>query len=224
MVRVKNKIELVSLHIPKTAGTSFRNTLKTVYGDDAVRRVDITRKFLKVEEKAFFEKRLSPRVKVIHGHFRYTDVFAKFELAKSVPVITWLRNPVDRVISNYYYLKKIILDRIIVNGTGGELENRMIRTLEEYATCDRSKNRISKFLRGSKLEDFFFIGIVENYKDDLARLAGLLNWDRYPVLEQNRSSETKPEVSEETRKYIESINQKDMDIYKRALALNSSLV
>jgi hypothetical protein len=224
MSKIKNNIELVSLHIPKTAGTSFRNTLKAVYGDDAVSRVDITRKFFKIEEKVFVDKRLPSTVKVIHGHFWYPDVFAKFELAKSVPVITWLRNPVDRVISNYFYLKKIMLERIYVNGTGAELESRMIRTLEEYAQYDKSRNRMSKFLNGSKLEDFFFIGIVENYKNDLARLSRLLNWEEYPVLDQNRSSETKPEVSEGIRKYIESKNELDMEIYNRALALNSSLV
>lgn len=41
--KISNQLELVSLHIPKTAGTSFRNILKDVYGASHVARLDIRR-------------------------------------------------------------------------------------------------------------------------------------------------------------------------------------
>ena len=56
--KIKNKVELVSLHIPKTCGTSFRNTLKAVYGIKSVKRLDINNNLLKIDEKIYVKSSL----------------------------------------------------------------------------------------------------------------------------------------------------------------------
>ncbi|WP_421947534.1 hypothetical protein [Phaeodactylibacter xiamenensis] len=38
--KIGNQLELLSFHIPKSAGTSFRNMLRDVYGAEAVLRFD----------------------------------------------------------------------------------------------------------------------------------------------------------------------------------------
>jgi hypothetical protein len=70
------RLELISIHIPKTAGTSFRNTLKTVYGEDHVARLDIELydKHIRLNELDYFESSLPNHLKVIHGHFSYESV------------------------------------------------------------------------------------------------------------------------------------------------------
>ena len=109
--KIKNKIELVSIHIPKTAGTSFRNILKNVYGEKEVIRFDISnRRGITIEEKVLKSKKLSRRIKVIHGHFTYRNLTKMVALSDNVPIVTWLRNPIKRVISNYYYLEEKIIE------------------------------------------------------------------------------------------------------------------
>ncbi len=36
-----HNVELISIHIPKTGGTSLRNTFKDVFGEDGAKRFDI---------------------------------------------------------------------------------------------------------------------------------------------------------------------------------------
>ena len=49
--KISNNIELVSIHIPKTAGTSFRNVLKSAYSRKSVVRFDIRRGKIEMEKK-----------------------------------------------------------------------------------------------------------------------------------------------------------------------------
>ena len=219
--KIKNNIELVSLHIPKSSGTSFRNTLKAVYGNKSVKRLDINNKHIKIDEKVYEKSSLKSNIRVIHGHFKFNSVFEKIELSEATPVIAWLRDPVERVISNYFYLKKIINEKIRTSDDDGNLGDRMLKSLTEYARTEENRNRISKFLSGAKLEDFFFIGIVENYENDLATLSKLLNWKKYPIIKHNQTSKEKPFVSEEDREFIKSLNENDVQLYNAALEIKA---
>jgi len=105
--KIENSIELVSLHIPKTAGTSFRNILKEVYGSSHVARLDIRRN-IEVDGRIFKGSGLKKGVQVVHGHFSFRKLTDNFDIPSGCPVVTWLREPAERVISNYYYLDKIL--------------------------------------------------------------------------------------------------------------------
>lgn len=63
-------IELISIHIPKTAGTSFYQTLKKQYSARKVVRVDIsTVKKARINKVPINQAYVYPSPKVIHGHF-----------------------------------------------------------------------------------------------------------------------------------------------------------
>lgn len=153
----RSQVELVSIHIPKTAGTSFRNILKQMYGEQQVIRIDIT---LPSEKTPFSSvqpstERLPDEVRIIHGHFRFPDIAALYHLDPDVPVITWLRDPVERVISNYFYLQKILREIIQEEQRRVNILSKMEKTLLEYASADINRNRTSKFLEGLRLQDLF---------------------------------------------------------------------
>jgi len=217
----RDSLELVSIHIPKTAGTSFRNILKKVYGEDRVIRVDIT---LPSEKTPYSSCPEPPPVlpegtKVIHGHFRFQDVAEKYKLRKDIPIITWVRNPVERVISNYFYLQKILRDIIREEERSVNILGKMEKSLIEYARAEINRNRISRFLEGLNLEDLLFVGIQEYFSEDLRYLAELLGWEGYEEYFHNTSEEQKKPVPDEIRQEIAALNAKDMEIYKRALEL-----
>ena len=86
---------VVSIHVPKCAGTSFRNVLSDQFGSR------LWLNYGSIFTEADFRPELIPaNTACIHGHF-LGDAFDSF-----VPrprFMTWVRHPVDRVVSNYYH-------------------------------------------------------------------------------------------------------------------------
>lgn len=218
--RIRNNIELVSIHIPKTAGTSFRNVLKGTYGSKHVARFDIRSggKKIEVERRRFNGTKLNSNIKVIHGHFRYHDLIDLVEINDDTPVITWMRDPVHRVISNYYYLAGVLAKELNEEKKGLNILAKMQRSLIEYAHDEISRNRMYKFLDGLPLSKFHFIGIQEHYEDDLAELMGSLGKSKYPQYHVNVTGR-KYDVAGDIIDEIRSLNQLDNELYQEALKL-----
>ena len=189
-IRGKGKLELISLHIPKTAGTSFRNTLKAIYGDEAVVRLDIYdphrgAERVQINQEVYPQSYFPKSAKVIHGHFKLKDLHHFFDVPEEVPMITWLRDPVERVISNYYYLVQRLSDEVDKLGANRNLLRRMQRTLIEFARDEENRDRMSKFLSGVELEKLAFVGIQEHYSEDLSTLAQQLGWNMVTEFKYN---------------------------------------
>jgi hypothetical protein len=221
MFRTAPRIELISLHIPKTAGTSFRNILKSVYGERAVVRVDIPIE----SERAPHEKavqgppRLPGGARVLHGHFRVKDLRRHYGLEAGIPVVTWLRDPVERVVSNYFYLQRILRGILDEQKHSVALLNKMERTLPEYARAQIARDRMAKFLDGMALGDLFFVGVQEHFEEDLADLSVKLGWKRAVTFRHNDSRAPRAPVSDEIRAEIRRLNAHDAALYEEALAL-----
>lgn len=218
-------VELISIHIPKTAGTSFFHTLKKQYGEKKVVRIDHHPKG-KPTEKIRINKIEKSKAyiyqnpKVIHGHFNMAQLQEHIDLAHDVPIITWLRDPAERVISNYFYLSKRLEEELDERKKKLDILAKMKRSLLEYAQNERNQNRISKFLNGVALEDFFFIGLVENYNEDVQELGKKLNWTAIEVVEHNRTGKkNKSQVEESVKEIIRFYNQADYELYNQALEL-----
>src|SRR5690606_33266366 len=125
----KFNLELLSLHIPKTAGTSFRNILKSVYGEDAVVRLDINKNLLTRLNEELYESPAIPNARVLHGHYFYKNIHKRVEIPEEVKIITWLRDPVKRVISNFYYLESILVDILKEEQNNLNILSKIQRTL-----------------------------------------------------------------------------------------------
>lgn len=213
-------IELLSLHIPKTAGTSFRNILKTVYGDKAVVRLDINEDGVTRLDQVIYDSKNIPNAKVIHGHFTYKDIVDRFNWPGGVKKITWLRHPVKRVVSNYFYLDQRL--RTILNEEANNLNilSKMERSLIEYARDDINRNRQTRFLAGASPDMFDFVGIQEDFKQEIRAIAKALNWSTVPnVIHHNKTITDRPELSLDVLMEIEELNREDMDLYKEVLKM-----
>ena len=104
---------LVSLHLPKTAGTSFGSALKTRFGNALLRDyADVPINTPPFERnKAAMQAALDNAeadwsgIECIHGHFlpvKYLLLAARRELK----FVTWLRDPVERVLSHYDFWRR----------------------------------------------------------------------------------------------------------------------
>lgn len=218
---INHPLSLVSLHIPKTAGTSFRQVLQSVYGDQLC-KVDIRNDQLFINNKLFVGDKLPSATNVIHGHFYYQQLSKAIALPADIRVVTWLRDPVERVISNYYYLSRRLAEELQEEQKGLNIRMKMQRSLLEFAASPFARNRMSKFLAGVTLEELFFVGIVEEYAADMARLRDRLRWPPVEIAIENSTGAARLEVDADTRAKIAALNTEDIALYEHALALRKA--
>lgn len=212
--------ELISLHIPKTAGTSFRNILKSVYGSGNVARFDMMPKTgIRLNEAPYDADKL-PEIQVIHGHFNFKALGETYTLPENYKSITWLRDPVERVVSNFFYLEERLVEIVDESKRHVNILGKMQRTLIEYARDKGNRNRQFKFLRGVELSDFDIVGIQEFYAEDVEAIARVLQWSKIPnVVHHNKTGKKPREIPEEWLEEIRALNDKDIALYEQALEM-----
>jgi len=164
---------LVSLHLPKTAGTSFASSLEAAFG--AGYRPDYAdlpmqagrwhRRVHAVRSGLALRDGLPSAITCVHGHF----LPLKYRLAltrRHARYITWLRDPVERVVSHYHFWRRDYDGR----DPAQPLRNRMLRedwSLERFVLGPELRNVYSEYLWGFPVSRFAFIGITERYATDL---------------------------------------------------------
>lgn len=153
---------ILSLHFPRCAGTSFRLYLESVFGDS-----------LFLNYGAFNSPRSDVSVipsgtRCIHGHFR-GHVFA--EVYPDAQKITWIRHPIDRTLSNYFFFKN-----------GPEVSHPLAKpvrsgamSIEEFCLHPRVLAEFEYYFRDRALEDFAWVGIVEEVEASMRSLSRLMD-------------------------------------------------
>lgn len=218
-MKIKNNIDLVSLHIPKTAGTAFRLILSENINPKRFAKVDIFNSGrIKVNDVHFSEKKLNKKITVIHGHFSYLKLNDFFALKANVRYITWLRDPVERVLSNYYFLKGIIEARLNEQ-LDENLFNRMGKTLEEFVSMEENQNVMSKFLEGAPLENFEFIGIQDRFEEELKELQQVMGWELGGNSVHNKTDQKTKTHDKSLIELIKEKNIEDIRLYNRVMKL-----
>ena len=159
--------------------------------------------------------------KVLSGHLPYP--FLREIVEQDNPrLITWLRDPVERVLSNYYW--RLNLDRS--NRLEQNLDPAKDMTLEEFIYIPKNQNRMSTFLEGLSLNDLFFLGLMETYDRDLEALAHKLNWKKVPRIHTNVNPtfiKEPRQVSPDLRSEMIRLNALDIALYQEARSLQSSI-
>jgi len=215
---------IVSVHIPKTGGSTFRSLLSEVAGshllldyDDRplaenylVRRIrnmpNDQQRFLKIQKK-----QLSNQVVVVHGHFLVTKYTSFFPYARRV---VWLRDPVERLASHYFYWKR-------TPDLGNSLCKRLIDnhlSLVEFARDPSLRNVMSYFLDNQNVWGYDFVGITENYIESLSlfrELFGIQLPQKDLRVFQNPDRKSRGyELNKDEREKIISLNSLDWEVYK----------
>jgi hypothetical protein len=167
---------LVSVHLPKTAGTSFGKALRERFGDGL--QEDYTtlplhqprgiREWSAIRA-GFASSGPAIGARAIHGHF----LPLQYRIAmrgRDVRYVTWLRDPVERVLSHYYFWQ-----RTAHAATRAQpLRHRMLQdgwSLERFCLGPELKNLYRQWFWGFDVRRFAFIGITECYQADLEQFA-----------------------------------------------------
>ena len=212
-------LQLLSIHIPKTGGTSFRNTLKGVYGENAVARVDAINADGGVQvNNEEIEPGAKIEVPVVHGHLKWKVWQSHFSAPESgVKVITWVRDPVERVTSQYYYLVSVLEQELDEPGKGLNILSKLMKTFPEFVRNPKVQNIMSRYFGIADLDAHMdFVGVLEHREEDLNRLGQILNWPQFQDHQHNRT-EGRPVPTPAEVDLIRAQNQDDIRLYDQVL-------
>ena len=219
---------IVSVHLAKTAGTSFGKsleehfgtTLQKDYGDFPLIKPAYDRNIITLQESIDNGSRDFNNINCIHGHFaplKYLLLSTRID----IKYVTWLRDPVERLASHYWYWKKIYDPN-----SSRFLHKKMIEedwSIERFCLGPELRNFYGQFLWGFPLEQFSFIGIVEHYKEDFSYFNQAFLGADLTAYEEN-ITEKKGEKARyiddsDFRTAIELHHSNDVELYQRALEM-----
>ncbi|MEP6389131.1 MAG: hypothetical protein ABJ056_04320 [Halioglobus sp.] len=216
---------LISLHMPKTAGSSFGLALKNEYGQGFVE--DYGDRPLQAHATARIGRAMalaganmiglsaSESTVCIHGHF--LPVKYRF-VRRPALFITWLREPVERLGSHYHYWRRSYDPQSALPLHAKVVEENW--SFEQFYRAPELRNLYGKFLWGFPAARFSFIGISEHYEQELERFAlTVRTFSSGMKAERVNENPGQPAVyvqDEQQRREIEQIHADDVLLYQRA--------
>jgi len=212
MKRYENNKPLISIHIPKCAGTSFTSVLSQWFGKKLYRHYfNEQNKTMpkRYNLKKGILRKINKKGLCIHGHFANNRKFGAQDYYPEVDqFITIIRNPFDIALSNYFYIKKQGQQRF----RDGEklIAQQQFHDLRDY--LNQRNSYIMNFMPYQMninnykeiLEKYFiYIGITEDLQTSVNILATKLGFTTQSISKKNISShnEDYPESFRDEYKY-----------------------
>lgn len=197
--------KMIFVHVLKSAGTTMRTALRRIYGKkllyDRLYKRELykdrdhdTKHFIILDDQRYPDKYRS--YDAIIGHFKWN----KYEHL-NWPLVTFLRDPVDRMISAYYYLqgnyKKLGHDLDIIEFS------KLINNQVTYVIGD--------------LDKYDFIGITEKFNKSFDLMCNKYSLNKISKIKKERvSGRGKTLVNKKVRRKIRDIIIEDVNLYDEA--------
>lgn len=231
---------IIFIHIPKSAGSTVQSII--------ARKLDSSHRYLlnnqrpleSIESLKELPTSQKEEISFIMGHM---DFGIHTYFAKPFKYVTIFRNPIDRVISHYYYVKrnphhylykwfietKPDLKQYVESGKSLELNNGMVRILTgnsgfhhdpNYSLYPYGKCPDSLLDEAIQNLDQFFIafGIQEKFNESLLHISRVLKLGSMHYFSRNVTA-NKPlstSIDVNTLKVIEQYNKLDIQFYQYA--------
>ncbi|MGY4877589.1 hypothetical protein ACLUEY_06840 [Vreelandella aquamarina] len=211
-------MHLLFVHIPKTAGTSFRlgaeqyfsrERIVYDYGPNSDETSSLVQKLLYVDQPDFWQFRqalLAKNPAMVAGHVPAARFVSLFGVENT---IAFAREPLQRIASEYAHFVRHM------NYQG---------SFREFYSQPSMHNRQRRALQGMNLEAFGLLGVTERYSESLdmlnARFATCI-----PRREDNQGKEelkAEHRLDQEDVTELQRLNHRDIVLYQNALALFDS--
>lgn len=218
---------LIFLHIPKNAGATLHPILERHYGKRIRRSISFAEDLEALKQLPEAERR---HIRLVKGHMP----FGVHEyLAGRSRYITMLRDPAERVISHYYYVKRrpghylhhhvaagMSLAEFASAGISGEMDNGQVRLLsghDQDIPCGQCTPDLLDTAKRNIEDHFAVVGLKERYDESLALMSIELDWNWTPYYLSLNITKNKPvakQIDPATLEAIRSSNTLDFELYE----------
>lgn len=204
---------ILFIHIPKTAGTSFNENAEKYFGIDALEKdygaeANHTSALVKahiygtetIDQYGFHQAFTQAGKKWLTGHFN-ADRY--LHLMGCTNTLAFVRDPVDRVISEYLYRKR---------------QFGMDRSLEAFYQDPGETNKQFRMIGEYPWQAFRFVGTQARYQDCLEYLNKTMALG-FENIQSNRRKDSKHlDISEGDKAEIRRWNERDCIFYDEVTA------
>lgn len=221
-------VEYCFFHIEKCMGSSLRimlyNFFKNIYTEDEIyypEKYKVTQNLIKKEDYIFFEKEYIHNIKVLlcHCSFNHRNITDKF--STTCYSITCIANPIDRIISHFYYFDKDKYNRNLYELDESEITDYLVkRNRGGLITYRLSGSTNDILIAKDNLDKIDCILLLESIEEDIVILNAILNKrtttnNNINIIKKNVNidnyKDNKTKDVDILLKYIHLI--KDMEIY-----------
>src|SRR5436190_9684556 len=213
---------IIFLHVPKSAGTTLNRLIEWEYPLLAMYTVDPVLFRWSRERLWRLPKRRLKRFRVFKGHM-------KFGLHEVLPqpatYITVLRDPIDRMISAFYFMHTYklhpnywkfrregwTLEDFVKRWPKANLQTKMIAGADYDAPCTAEILRKAK----ENLQYFSVVGLTERFEETLALMKVRFGWklQSYSSFNVTRARPKKRDLPQSTLDLIAERNRFDIELY-----------
>ncbi|PIV81849.1 hypothetical protein COW53_02130 [bacterium CG17_big_fil_post_rev_8_21_14_2_50_64_8] len=203
----------VFVHVPKTAGTSFRTAMEDSfgleamafdYGPDSPKTSPLVRDLVYREDnpERLWSELQAGGVRILSGHVR-AERYVRYCDPENIMV--FLRDPIQRLVSEFLHFQR---------------HNGYTKGFDDFSHDTAFIDRQLQYLTGCRLHEVGFLGITEQYEDSLRLANEQFGWNlRNLVLNTHRSDlESHYVLKGAEAQEILELNRQDIAFYTEARA------
>ncbi|WP_158882847.1 hypothetical protein [Rhodanobacter sp. L36] len=217
---------IISVHLPKTAGTSFGvslamhfgDRLKYDNGDQAICKSPVERWQQTIAAGLAMAEQDLEKIECVHGHFLPAK-YLPLGQNRALTFVTWMREPVARMFSHYHYWRHSYDE-----ATAAPHHRQMIEedwSLERFCFSGEFRNIYTQYLWRFPIEKFSFVGICEYFQQELDEFSSRYLSTKLPHQHHNATPRTASiaELDEGFLKAVRDFHAADVALYAKALRL-----
>jgi len=186
----------LSLHIPKTAGTTLESILLEKYGK-RLYRYNYDPDLLKSNSARW----IMDNFDAIHGHFDINE----FDLSdQTISAFCFVREPYDRLVSHFNYYKQHSID-----GPFSQKVHKGEVDFESFAFHENMKNLQSRMMGKYTIQEFKFIGNSKYFNSYISVVGNIIGENGVETVPKklNVSKPGSKNVNKPSEKFMKSLKE-----------------